>query len=96
MSTPPQNKKLLLIDGNAIVHRAFHALPPLTSPDGTVINAVYGFFSMVFGVVNELKPEYIIVAFDISAPTYRQSLYAGYHEHRPALADGLSSQFSLI
>ncbi len=89
-------KKLLLIDGNAIVHRAYHALPPLTAPDGTVINAMYGFFSMFFTVVSDLKPEYVIVSFDISKPTYRQSLYAGYHEHRPKMEDGLATQFELL
>jgi DNA polymerase I len=90
-------EKLLLIDGNAIVHRAYHALPQtLTLADGTVINAVYGFFSMLFNVVSDLKPEYLIVTFDISKPTYRQSLYAGYQEHRPAMADNLSPQFDLI
>lgn len=89
--------KLLLIDGNAIVHRAYHALPTtLTTPEGTVINAVYGFFSMFFTVISDLKPEYVIVSFDISKPTYRQSLFAGYHEHRPAMADDLSPQFDHI
>jgi DNA polymerase I len=89
-------KKLLLIDGNALMHRAYHALPPLTAPDGTVINAVYGFFSMVFTVVSEMKPDYLIVSFDISKPTYRQSLYAGYHEHRPQMADDLGAQFAIV
>jgi DNA polymerase I len=89
-------KKLLLIDGNAIMHRAYHALPPLTTPDGVLINGVYGFLSMLFTVIQDLKPEYLIVSFDISKPTYRQTLYAGYHEHRPSMADGLLPQFALI
>lgn len=88
--------KLLLIDGNAIVHRAYHALPPLTAPDGTIVNAVYGFFSMFFTVITDLKPEYIIVSFDISKPTHRQAMYAGYHMHRPALAEDLVPQFAMI
>ncbi len=89
-------KKLLIIDGNAIMHRAFHALPPLTAPDGTVINAVYGFLSMLFTVVQDQKPDYVIVSFDISKPTLRQSMYAGYHQHRPEMASDLSPQFPLI
>ncbi len=88
--------KLLLIDGNAIVHRAYHALPPLTAPDGTVINAMYGFFSMFFTVISDLQPEYVIVSFDISAPTYRQAMYAGYHAHRPKMEDDLAVQFEML
>ena len=78
------------------MHRAYHALPSLTTPDGTPINAVYGFFSMLLTVVHDIKPDYLIVSFDISKPTYRQSLYAGYHEHRPPMADDLSPQFKLV
>lgn len=89
-------KKLLLIDGNAIVYRAYHALPPLTSPDGTVVNAVYGFFSMFFTVVNDLKPNFVIVSFDISKPTIRQSMFAGYHQHRPETPEDLAPQFGMI
>jgi DNA polymerase I len=99
-STPIESglkkKKLLLIDGNAIMHRAYHALPGLTTPDGVLINGVYGFLSMLFTVIQDMKPEYLIVSFDISKPTYRQALYAGYHQHRPQMADGLSPQFLLI
>lgn len=88
--------KLLLIDGNAIVHRAYHALPPLTSPDGTVINALYGFLSMFFTVVTDLKPEFIIVCFDISKPTHRQALYAGYQQGRAQMTEDLAAQFVMI
>ena len=79
-------KKLILIDGNAILHRAYHALPPLTASDGTPTQAVYGFFSMLLTILNDQKPEYIMVCFDRPKPTFRQQLFAGYHEHRPALA----------
>lgn len=96
MPTEHASKKLLLIDGNAIMHRAYHALPPLSAPDGTIINALYGFLSMFFTVITELKPEYVIVSFDISRPTYRQSMYAGYHQHRPEMSEDLGSQFTLI
>lgn len=90
------SKKLLLIDGNAIVHRAYHALPPLTAPDGTVVNALYGFLSMFLTVITDLKPEYVIVSFDISKPTHRQALFAGYQQGRPSMPDDLSNQFVMI
>lgn len=89
-------QKLLLIDGNAIVHRAYHALPPLSAPDGKTVNALYGFLSMFFTVITDLKPAYVIVSFDISKPTHRQELYAGYQQGRPALTDDLITQFKMI
>src|SRR3989344_625531 len=90
------SQKLLLIDGNAIVHRAFHALPPLHSHKGKPTNAVYGFFAMILKVINDLKPQYIVVCFDRAAPTFRQQLYVGYQAQRPKMVDELSSQFGLI
>lgn len=89
-------KKLVLIDGNAIVHRAFHALPPLTHGKGIMTNAVYGFFAMVLKIIQDLAPEYLIVCFDRAAPNFRQQLYAGYQAKRPALADDLSPQFGIL
>lgn len=90
-------EKLILIDGNAILHRAYHALPPsLTTPDGQPVNAVYGFFGMLLKILEEQKPEYLIVCFDRVAPTFRQTLFAGYHENRPKMADDLVSQVDII
>lgn len=89
-------KKLLLIDGNAILHRAYHALPPLTNKKGEIVNAVYGFFSMLLTVVADLKPTCLIVCFDRPKPTFRQSLYAGYQQHRPKMADDLVSQIGIL
>lgn len=89
-------KKLVLIDGSALLHRAYHAMPGLTNGEGKIVNAVYGFFSMFLGVLHEQKPDYIIVAFDRSKPTIRQSMFAGYHEHRPPMESDLSDQVSLI
>ncbi len=89
-------KKLILIDGNAIVHRAFHGLPPLTAPDGELVNAVYGFFSMFLKILQDHKPDYIIVCFDRPAPTFRKQLYVGYQAKRPAMAEGLGPQFNFI
>lgn len=87
--------RFVLIDGNALVHRAYHALPPLTK-NGEAVNAVYGFFSMFLKIVEDIQPQYIAVCFDRKAPTFRKQLYVGYQAHRPKMADDLSSQFVLI
>ncbi len=89
-------KKLLLIDGNAILHRAYHALPPLTNTKGMVVNGVYGFFSMLFNVLIDQKPDYLAVCFDRAAPNFRQTLFAGYQQHRPAMADDFVPQIILV
>lgn len=89
--------KLVLIDGNAILYRAYHALPPtLTSKDGVVINAVYGFFSMFFKIIEQASPNYIAVCFDRAAPTFRQALYVGYHANRPKMPDDLIPQIGIV
>ena len=85
--------KLVLIDGNAILHRAFHALPPLTTKRGEPINAVYGLVSMILRVTQDLKPTCIAVAFDEKAPTFRQKELPSYQAQRPPMATELSGQF---
>jgi DNA polymerase-1 len=82
----------LIIDGNAILYRAYHAIPMLTKSDGSPVNAIYGFLGMLLTLIQEQKPAYIAVAFDRSKPTIRQSMYAGYHQHRPPMENELSSQ----
>jgi DNA polymerase-1 len=89
-------QKLVLIDGNAILHRAFHAIPPLNNKDGIPTNAVYGFFSMVFKIIEDLKPEYLIVCFDRKAPTFRKQMYVGYQAKRPKMSEDLVSQIDLV
>ncbi|MFH1186579.1 MAG: 5'-3' exonuclease H3TH domain-containing protein [Candidatus Levyibacteriota bacterium] len=89
-------KKLILIDGNAIVHRAYHALPPLNSKDGKLTNAVYGFFSMVLKILNNIEPDYFTVCFDRPKPTFRKELYVGYQAQRPEMDDDLVPQIGLI
>ena len=89
-------KKLVLVDGNAIIHRAFHALPLLTTKGGKPTNAVYGFFTMLFKIIEDLKPEYLIVCFDKAAPTFRKQMYVGYQATRPKISDDLSPQFGMI
>ena len=85
--------KLILIDGNAILHRAYHALPPLTTKRGEPINAVYGFISMLLRVIQDLKPTHIVVAFDRKEPTFRHKEYKEYQAHRPETDKSLISQF---
>ncbi len=89
-------KKLVLIDGNAILHRAFHALPPLNNPEGQPTNAVYGFFSMLFKIITDLKPEYLIVCFDKKAPTFRKQMYVGYQAKRPRMSEDLVPQVDMV
>ena len=89
-------KKLILIDGNALVHRAFHALPPLTSPRGIVTNAVFGFSSILLKTIKEMKPDYIAAAFDLAAPTFRHKEFAEYKIHRERAPDELYNQIPLV
>jgi DNA polymerase-1 len=86
--------KLVLIDGNAILHRAYHALPPtLTTKKGGPINAVYGFTSMLLKIIQDLEPTHIAVAFDRKEPTFRHVAFEEYQAHRPEMDKELSSQF---
>lgn len=89
-------KKLILIDGNALVHRAFHALPPLTSPRGTVVNAVYGFASLLIKAIKDLKPDYMAAAFDLAGPTFRHEEFEDYKAHRVKGPDELYAQIPLV
>jgi len=89
-------KKLILIDSNALVHRAFHALPPLSSQKGELTNAVYGFTSLLLKVINELKPDYIVACFDLPKPTFRHKEFEEYKAHRKATPDDLVPQFEKV
>src|SRR5258708_25406849 len=88
--------KLLLVDGNAILHRAYHALPSsLTTTRGEPINAVYGFVSMLIKIIEDIKPTHIAVCFDTPVETFRKAEYVGYQINRPRLDSELSSQFEI-
>ena len=89
-------EKLVIIDGNAIVHRAYHALPPMNTKDGKPTNAIYGFFSMLLKLLSDLKPEYLIVCFDRPKPTFRKQMYVGYQAKRPKMSDDLVPQIDLL
>lgn len=86
-------KTLLLIDGNSIINRAFFALPPMDNGAGVHTNAIYGFLTMMFKVINECKPTHISVAFDLKAPTFRHKSYSEYKAGRKKTAPELSQQF---
>ena len=88
--------KLVIIDGNAIIHRAFHALPPMNTQDGKQTNAVYGFFSMLLKLIADLKPKYLVVCFDRPKPTFRKQMYVGYQAKRPKMSDDLVPQIDLL
>lgn len=88
---------LVLFDGNAIVHRAFHALPPLTvSKTGEVIGAVYGFALILLKAINELKPTHCAIAFDKKAPTFRHQMFDQYKAQRPPTPDELVNQLGRV
>src|SRR3990167_8886145 len=89
-------KKLILLDTHAIIHRAYHALPPLTSPAGEPVGAVYGFTSILLRILRELKPDFIAAAFDLPGPTFRHVAYERYKAQRPETPSDLSSQFSKV
>ena len=86
----------MLVDGSAIVHRAYHAMPPLTRADGTPTGAVQGFFSMILKIIQELRPKHIAIAFDRPAPNFRKELFKDYQSKRPAMDSDLSPQFGII
>ncbi len=89
-------KKLLLIDGNAIFHRAFHALPLLTDAQGRVTNAVYGFTRMLFEIIKKEKPDYLAIAFDHKDKTFRHHEFTEYKATRAAPPPELYPQLPLL
>jgi len=84
--------KLVLIDGNSLLYRAFFALPPLTNAQGEMTNAVYGFTNMLFRLIEEERPDMVAVAFDRPEPTFRHEAFADYKATRPKTPDELISQ----
>lgn len=90
-------QKLLILDANALVHRAFHALPPtMMAKDGTPTNAVYGFTSVLIKVLKEIRPTHIAVCFDVAKKTFRNDIYPEYKATRVKQADELYVQFPII
>lgn len=89
-------KKLLLIDSNSLIHRAFHALPPFKTKEGELVNAVYGFFSILLNIFSSVKPDYVATSFDVSKKTFRHEHYEDYKAHRVKAPDELYAQFGRI
>ena len=89
--------RLILIDGHALLHRAYHAFPlSLTTSKGEIVNAVYGFTRILLGVIDELKPEYLAVAFDTGKPTFRHQEFVGYQAQRPHMDLELKDQIARV
>ena len=89
-------EKLVLIDGNSLINRAFYAMPVLSTKDGTYTNAVYGFMNMFFKMLAEEKPTFVGVAFDLKAPTFRHKMYAEYKGTRKPMPEELRPQIPLL
>ncbi|XCP83634.1 DNA polymerase I [Roseburia hominis] len=88
--------KIVLIDGHSILNRAFYGLPDLTNAEGLHTNAVYGFLNIMFKILEEEKPEYLTVAFDVHAPTFRHEMYAEYKGTRKPMAEELREQVPIM
>jgi len=94
---PKKLKKLMIIDGNALIHRSFHALPPtMTTKDGTVVNAVYGFVSFLIKAIRDLKPEYVVLTLDKKGPTFRHKKFKEYKAKRVKAPDELYAQIPMV
>lgn len=90
-------KKFVMIDGNAIVHRSYHAVPKtLHAPDGRLTNAAHGFVSILLGILEREKPEYLAVAFDMKGPTFRHETFKDYKATRAKTDDELIVQFPMV
>ncbi len=89
-------KKLLLLDSNSLMNRAFYALPPLTNSDGINTNAILGFMNMLFKMKEEINPDSIIATFDLKAPTFRHKEYSEYKAGRNKMPPELAEQFPII
>ena len=91
--------KLILIDGNSIMNRAFYGImgsKMLTTKDGKYTNAVYGFLAILFKIIEDIQPQYIAVAFDLKGPTARHELFEGYKANRKGMPNELAEQMPII
>ena len=90
------SEKILLIDGHSILNRAFYALPVLTNSEGTPTNAILGFLNIMFKIIDEEKPQYLAVAFDVHHPTFRHEMFEEYKGTRKSMPDELRVQVPII
>jgi len=91
-----EKKRLLIIDSNSIIHRAYHALPRLTTKKGELVNAVYGFLLVFLKAIKDFQPDYIAAAFDFPAPTFRHEKYKEYKAKRPKVPEELYQQIPKV
>ena len=96
MNSESQNKQLLIIDGYGFVFRAYHVQPPLMSPDGQPVGAIYGFTSMLLKIINDFRPEYAVVVLDSKGKNFRHDLFKEYKAHRPPAPEELLSQLPIV
>ena len=87
------SEKIVLMDGHSILNRAFYGVPELTNSEGWHTNAVYGFLNILFKILEEEKPEYLTVAFDVKEPTFRHLAYPDYKAQRKGMTDELASRY---
>lgn len=90
------SEKIVLIDGHSILNRAFYGIPELTNSEGLHTNAVYGFLNILFKILDEEKAQYLAVAFDLKAPTFRHKMYAEYKGTRKAMPEELREQVPVM
>lgn len=89
-------KKFVLIDGHSILHRAFYGVPDLTNSEGLHTNGVYGFLNILFKILEEESPDYLTVAFDVHAPTFRHEIYKEYKGTRKPMPEELREQVPVL
>lgn len=91
-----EKKRLVIVDGNSITHRAYHALPPLTTKKGELVNAIYGFLLVFLKALREFQPDFFVATFDFPAPTFRHQEFKEYKATRPRAPDELYNQIPKI
>lgn len=89
-------EKILLLDANALIHRSYHALPPLTTPKGEQVNAVFGFATALLKAIKDEKPDYVVACFDVGKETFRNEIYGGYKAHRRETDEALTLQIPRV
>ena len=90
------SEKIVLIDGHSIINRAFYGVPDLTNAEGLHTNGIYGFLNIMFRILDEEKPEYLAVAFDLKAPTFRHQMYEAYKGTRKGMPEELREQVPVL
>jgi DNA polymerase I len=89
-------KKIVILDSNAVIHRAYHALPPFTTADGVMVNAVYGYAKLLLKVIKDIKPDIVLAAFDVAGDTFRHNQFEAYKANRVAADQDLYDQIPLV